>query len=248
MSQEMKLIMENWREKKLLMELDMGEPAKWGVFKALLKAMIGAKQGLVGQALASASGLTAFFGSDAGEASDAVQITNTIIGMFKEAQEKDERVPLKEELITLGILLTGLKLLGGIGTGKKVLGFLQGAYRKLRGQSTDKTDNNPFLDMLNLDPQYAKMLDDRLEEQFLKWWLEQIKNNPDDEDIDAADIDVNAKMQQFLKDNFEQHTVTVHTEPSTTSDAGFQGTAGDVKRTQKQVRKARVKRAAGMQV
>ena len=248
MSQEMKLIMENWREKTLLMEYGLeDEPATWGVFKAMLKAMIGAKQGLLGQALASASGLTALFGAAGGEASDAVQIANAIAGMISESENNPNKTSLEEAVVTMGAVLLGLKVIGGIGAGKKALGFLQGAYRKLRGRPTDKTDNNPFLDMLNLDPEYAKMLDDRLEEQFLKWWLEQIQGKDDNDEIDSTELDVNAKMQEFLKLNFDDHTVTGHTEPST-AGGGFKGTTGDVKQTRSKVRSARAKRAAGMQV
>ena len=243
---DMKLIMENWRTARLLIELDGSEPAKWGAFRAMLKAMLGAKQGLVGQALASASGLTNFFGSSADDAGDAADIANAIAGMF-ESQETGKKVPLNEAVLTMGMLLVGMKVLGGVSAGKKAVGFLQGAYRKLRGRPTDATDNNPFLDMLNMDPQYAKMLDDRLEEQFLKWWLEQIQGKAADEVILLQDIDVNAKMQEFLKSEYKDRHVTGHTEPSTASDDKFQGHVGDVQRARGKVKKARAKRAVGMQ-
>ena len=44
MSNDMKLIMESWRSKMLLQEIDVNQiPATWGMLAALIKTMIGAK-------------------------------------------------------------------------------------------------------------------------------------------------------------------------------------------------------------
>tara|TARA_R110000824_G_scaffold178785_1_gene358644 strand:- start:102 stop:860 length:759 start_codon:yes stop_codon:yes gene_type:complete len=245
MSQEMKLIMENWRESQLLLELDQDAPVTWEQFRGLLKAMIGAKQGLVGGALAKFAGLTNLFGSKTGTASDATEIIDFITGIVAENKKNEEAV-LITEIVVLGTVLLGLKALAAIGTARTAVGFIGKIAKRLKGQPTDATDKNPFLDLLNLDPKYSAILDNRLEEEFLKWWLAKIDGLQGD--MDDADLDINSKMQEFIKEKYQRGLgePPAHDPPSTIAQRMKLGTAGAVQRTQSKAKMTGAGRLIGL--
>tara|TARA_Y100000592_G_scaffold15993_1_gene23591 strand:- start:2205 stop:2930 length:726 start_codon:yes stop_codon:yes gene_type:complete len=241
MSNDMKLIMESWRSKMLLQELDVNQiPATWGMLAGLIKTMIGAKQGLTGKALATFSGLTGLFGSADGGASDAAEIADAFVSLFEENKKK----PLNE-VIALGTVMLGLKVLGGVSTAKKTFDFGKKVFNKLRGMDTDETDSNKFLDLMNLDPEYSKIIDDRVEEAFLKFWLDDISNKNQDDPIQDGEIDVNKKMQEFLKSKFSNRFTTGHDEASSAQPAL---TMGDIKTKTKKAKGKKVVAGASDQL
>lgn len=241
MSNEMKLIMESWRSNVLLQELDVNQiPATWGMLAGLIKTMLGAKQGLVGKALANFSGLTGLFGNEEGDTSDAADIADAFVGLFEENKKK----PLNE-VIALGTVMLGLKVLGAAGTAKRTFDFGKKVYNKLKGIDTDETDSNKFLDLMNLDPEYSKIIDDRIEEAFLKFWLNDISNKDQNAPIQDGEIDVNKKMQEFLKSKFGNRFTTGHDEASPAQAAL---NIGDIKRKKAQARGKRIASAGDEQL
>ena len=233
---DMKLIMENWRNFQLN-EISGDEPVTYGLLKSILKLMTGIKQGLTGDALASASGIFNFVAGG-----DATDIVKAVAGFVTEGEEK-EKFLLSEEPVTISMVLLGFKALGAISTGAKLVGLGKKLFNKLKGEPTDKTDKLPFLDLFNLDPKYSEIIDDRIEEEFLKWWLSQMDTKPDDDEVDAADLDVNLNLVKFLDSEYGRQ-LTGHTAPGITGS----GTAGEFKAIQKAARKKQAGAAIGKQL
>ena len=243
---EMKLIMENWQ--RYLTEIDANDPVTYGLLKSILKIMTGAKQGLGGEALAKFAGLK----GAADDAMDLVGIVTSVMGEevlkeeFGDLNEEEKKALLMEEPFTIALLMASglVKGLSLIGAAKGLAGLGVKLYKKLRGQPTDATDKLPFLDLFNLDPKYSAIVDDRVEEAFLKWWLAAIEQQSDTTPVDTADLDVNAKLIEFLDSEFGRQ-LAGH-DPAT-GVAGA-GTGAAYKGVKKGARIKRVKGATAQQV
>lgn len=74
--------------------------------------------------------------------------------------------------------------------------------RKLYG-SDDQFKTNTGLDKLNIDDNVSKIVDDQIEVAFLNDLLKSIESLNDADPIP----DINEVFQEFLKKNFEQHSV-----------------------------------------
>ena len=227
---DMKLILESWRgyvEEQKLEELSGSDPITYGQLKSLLNLFAKAKAGLGGEALAQASGITDFFSSDEGKA--LVDIARSLT----EQNESDEGI-LNEDPLTIGAVYGAYKLgKAAIPVAANLFKFGQKLVKKLKDLPTEETDKVPFLDLFNMDPKYAEIIDDRIEERFLKDWIASIADKPDDDVVEMEDLDVNLQLQRFLKDEFER-TLAGHT----SAGAGPQ-TADDVKAAEKALKKKR---------
>ena len=233
---DMKLIMENWRNFQLN-EISGNDPVTYGLLKSILKLMTGIKQGLTGDALANASGIFNFVAG--GDAADLVKAFASVVS---EGDQK-EKFLLSEEPITIGMVLLGFKALGAISTGAKLVGLGKKLFNKLKGEPTEKTDKVPFLDLFNLDPKYAEIIDDRIEEEYLKWWLSQIDAKPDDDEVEAVDLDVNLNLVKFLDSEYGRQ-LTGHTAPGVAGS----GTSADFKAIKKAARKKQLAGVSGKQL
>ena len=238
---EMKLIMENWRGH--LTEIDANDPVTYGLLKSILKIMTGAKQGLVGDALAKFAGLK----GATDDAQDLIKMVGSLGSVMGEEVLKEEfgvlneeetKAVLNEVVLTLGVLWGGLKVIGLLSQAKGMASLGLKIFKKLRGQPTDATDKLPFLDLLNLDPKYSAIVDDRIEEEFLKWWLAEIDQKSDGDNVDTADLDVNAKLIEFLNSEYGRQ-LAGHDPATGVAGAGTTGAYKSVKRG------ARIKRAKG---
>lgn len=83
----------------------------------------------------------------------------------------------------------------GVKDGKDMLGKLYGAE--------DDIQSNTGMDKLNVDDNVSKIVDDRLEQAFLNDLLKSIEQMDDNNPIP----DVNEKLQDYLKQKFNQHSV-----------------------------------------
>ena len=217
--------MENWRhylnedDTTVLSEIDANSPITYELLNSLLKVIIGAKQGLTGDALATASGIK--------DTVDSVGVVKDIFGFIGDFLS--EKKLLKEEPITIGAVLVGLKVgFAGYAGAKKMAGLGSKLFKRWRNEPTEKTGKVPFLDLFNLDPKYAAIIDDRIEEEFLQWWLEQLEGKTGE--VDTADLDVNARLIEFINGKYERE-LKGHTAPGTIG-----GTAGDIQKARKKVR------------
>lgn len=78
---------------------------------------------------------------------------------------------------------------------KDMLGKLYGAE--------DTAKSNTGMDKLNIDDNVSKIVDDRIEQAFLNDLLKGIEAMDDNDPIP----DTNEKLQNYLKDKFNQHSV-----------------------------------------
>ena len=73
----------------------------------------------------------------------------------------------------------------------------------------NKTTTAGFLDKFNVDDEYQKMLDDKVEIQFIKWAIDSLKTLDPSTKVDQ--LDFNDELIDWLKDDWEeksgQHTV-----------------------------------------
>ena len=71
----------------------------------------------------------------------------------------------------------------------------------------DNKDNTKgFLSKMNVDDEWAKMLDDKVEIEFIQEMLETLRSLPPDTPIDS--IDVNQELINFLQSSFKGRAVT----------------------------------------
>jgi len=78
---------------------------------------------------------------------------------------------------------------------KDMLGRLYGAE--------DDTKSNTGMDKLNIDDNVSKIVDDKIEQAFINDLLKGIEQMDDNDPIP----DVNQKLQDYLKNKFNQHSV-----------------------------------------
>lgn len=229
----MKLILESWRgyvEKQKLEELSGSDPVTYGQLKALLKLFAKAKSGLSGKALAQAAGLGEFFDSD-----EAGKLVDMFSELFEE-NENNGKILNEDAGLTLASIYGAYKLgKAAVPVAANLFKFGQKLAKKLKGLPTEETDKVPFLDLFNMDPKYAAIIDDRLEEKFLQDWLASITNKPDNEVVDVADLDINTQLQRFLRDEF-QRTLSGHTSPGLVAQ-----TRDDIAKVKKALKKKQVK-------
>jgi len=214
----MKLILESWRgyvEEQKLEELSGSDPITYGQFKSLLNLFRKAKEGLTGDALASTTSIGKFFGSK-----EAGQLVDMVSGLFAEEKKQDDKEVLQEvDPVTLGTVWAVGKAVAPLAIGLGKLGVK--LYKKYKNEPTDATDKAPFLDLFNVDPKYSAILDDRIEEEFVKYWLGKLEQKPDNEVMAVNDLDVNLQLQSFIRDKYERG-ISGHTAPGLSVQTGDQ--------------------------
>jgi len=94
-----------------------------------------------------------------------------------------------------------LGLIPGASNVKSAFDFVKTIY-----DATDDKKTNTFLDKLNVDDQYSKIVDDKIEMAFLKFLTQAIMDTPDQTPL-PQDFDVNAKLQDYLKKNYQNRSL-----------------------------------------
>ena len=118
------------------------------------------------------------------------------------------RIKLKQKsgkIISQGksfILDQALGLIPGASNAKTTFEFLKAAFEK---PDTKKTQT--WLDKLDIDDNMSAIIDDTVENGFLKMMADTIESEPDDKPLES-DFNMNAKMVGYLKDKYNQRTVT----------------------------------------
>ena len=122
--------------------------------------------------------------------SDVVVVLASLMGLSENKQE------LNEIVLTLAAVVGAVKVAAGA---KAVYDLGKAAFKKYKGEPTEKTDKMPLLDIFNLDPRYSEVLDDRLEEEFINWWQNRIKSKPDGEVVETDELNVNKLLPLWLE-------------------------------------------------
>lgn len=136
---------------------------------------------------------------------DIIALVGGVLGLSEGKQK------INEIALTLAAVIGGIKALYGA---KAVHHFGKKAYNKYKGKSTEVTDKMPLLDIFNLDERYSEILDDRLEEEFINWWQQEIQSKPDGEIVDTEHLDVNKLLPKWLKQTYPEIELSVDNPPT----------------------------------
>jgi len=90
----------------------------------------------------------------------------------------------------------------GIGAAKTSFDFFKAAFKK-----PDDKKTSSWLDKLDVDDEMSAIVDDTVENGFLKAISAAIEKKPDDEKLDP-NFDMNIKMTKYLGDKYKGRTVT----------------------------------------
>jgi hypothetical protein len=99
-----------------------------------------------------------------------------------------------------------LGLIPGASNAKTTFEFLRAAFEK---PDTKKTQT--WLDKLDIDDEMSAIIDDTVENGFLKIMASTIESEPDTKQLES-DFNMNAKMVNYLKSEYSGRTVTGITE------------------------------------
>ena len=94
-----------------------------------------------------------------------------------------------------------LNVIPGIGAAKTTFDFVKAAFKK---PDTKKSDS--WLDNLDIDDEVSAIVDDTVENGFLKAIAKAIDSEPDDSPL-ADDFNMNQKLVDYLKDRHKGRTV-----------------------------------------
>jgi len=97
---------------------------------------------------------------------------------------------------------TVLGAIPGIGAAKTSFDFFKAAFKK-----PDDKKTSSWLDKLDVDDEMSAIVDDTVENGFLKAISAAIEKKPDDEKLDP-NFDMNIKMTKYLGDKYKGRTVT----------------------------------------
>jgi hypothetical protein len=95
-----------------------------------------------------------------------------------------------------------LGLIPGASNAKTAFDFLKTAISK---PDTKKT--NTWLDKLDIDDEMSAIVDDTVENGFMQAMADTIQNEPDNKSLED-DFNMNQKMVDYLRDKYEQRTIT----------------------------------------
>ena len=93
-----------------------------------------------------------------------------------------------------------LDLLPGAGTAKSLFDVIRSTYAL-----PDDKKTNTALDLLNVDDQVSAIVDDTIENAFLKALGNELKDEPDEKEL--GEINVTTLLQKYISKEFERRTV-----------------------------------------
>ena len=108
----------------------------------------------------------------------------------------------KGEKIGTVVLDTVIGAIPGVGSAKTTFDFIKAAFSK---PDTKKT--NTWLDKLDIDDEMSAIVDDTVENGFLKALTQTIDSEADDKPLEQ-DFNMNTKMVDYLKKKYGGRTVT----------------------------------------
>jgi len=101
--------------------------------------------------------------------------------------------------ITLGFLVS---LLPGGDAAKTTFDFIRAAFKK-----PDDKKSKTWIDKIDVDDEFSAIVDDTVENSFLKTIAAAIDSKPDDTPLES-DFNMNQKLVDYLKEKFSGRTVT----------------------------------------
>jgi len=113
-------------------------------------------------------------------------------------KQKGEKVVSKGKEIAVDAFLS---LIPGAGAAKTALDIMSALYK-----SPDSKKTSSWLDNLNIDDNFSKIIDDTVENGFLQVLYNTIEQNSNDKPLEA-DFDLNEKLKEYLKKHYAGRTV-----------------------------------------
>ena len=95
-----------------------------------------------------------------------------------------------------------LGIIPGASNAKSAFDFFKGVYN-----ATDDKKTKTILDKINVDDEYSKIVDDKVEMAFIKNVSDAIMSKPDQEVI-PPNFNINVELQNWLKSKYNQRTLT----------------------------------------
>lgn len=93
-------------------------------------------------------------------------------------------------------------LIPGGGNIKSAFDFFKGIY-----SASDDKKTNSWLDKLNVDDNYSKIVDDSVENQFIKHLAEMVNSKKNDEQL-PVDFNINTELSNWLSSKYQSRTLT----------------------------------------
>ena len=103
----------------------------------------------------------------------------------------------------------------GLSVAKSTFDVVSAAFRK-----PDTKKSNSWLDKLDIDDEMESIVDDTVENGFLKMQSKVFDSEPDDKKLES-DFNMNAKMVNYLKNTYKQRTITGISEQKSVFDKFF---------------------------
>jgi hypothetical protein len=93
-------------------------------------------------------------------------------------------------------------LIPGGGNIKSAFDFFKGIY-----SASDDKKTKSWLDKLNVDDNYSKIVDDAIENQFIKHLAEMVNSKNNDEEL-PQDFNINTELSNWLANKYQSRTLT----------------------------------------
>jgi len=122
---------------------------------------------------------------------------------YGDLKQTIKAIGLKQKGKAIGNLAidVALDMIPGVGLAKTTFDFIEAAFNK---PDTKKT--NSWLDKLDVDDDMSSIVDDTVENGFLKMIAKTIDSEPDDKPLES-DFNMNQRMVDYLKQNYGGRTI-----------------------------------------
>ena len=123
---------------------------------------------------------------------------------YGELKKVIKNISLKQKGAKIGniALDTVISTIPGIGAAKTTFDFFKAAFKK-----PDDMKTSSWLDKLDVDDEMSDIVDDTVENGFLKAVAASIEKKPDEEKLDP-NFDMNEKMVKYLGEKYKGRTIT----------------------------------------
>lgn len=95
-------------------------------------------------------------------------------------------------------------LIPGLSNIKTAFDFFKNIYT-----ADDNKKTNSWIDKLNVDDKFSMIVDDSVEDQFIKDLIEVIEKKDKDEEL-PTDFNINKLLTQFLSKKYDNRTLTIN--------------------------------------
>jgi len=93
-------------------------------------------------------------------------------------------------------------LIPGAGNVKTAFDFFKSIYT-----ADDHKKTNTWIDKLNVDDKYSQIVDDSVEDQFIKYLVELIEGKPKEEQL-PKDFDINTELINYISKQYDNRSLT----------------------------------------